>query len=160
MQNVQVTYDTSTNNARSESSVAINPNNQNQIVAASKKFADIETYNFTLATEYSTDAGQTWQASPELALPEGATVRPIPPCCRAQRTTFRGPAITATRPPRHIGIVSTSRSTGQSWRAQPHPQQRGRRQAVGSRRHQPVEPVPRQRLRGVGQRRHRLRPDN
>ena len=48
MQNVQVGYDTSTNNARSESSVAINPNNPGQIVAASKKFTDIQTYDFTL----------------------------------------------------------------------------------------------------------------
>jgi hypothetical protein len=75
--NIQVTHDSSLNNARSESNIAINPNNPLQIVASSKKFANIETYNFTLATEYSTDGGQTWHDSAPLATP-GFTVMTDP----------------------------------------------------------------------------------
>jgi BNR/Asp-box repeat len=75
--NTQVTFDSSTSNARSESNIAINPNNPLQIVSSSKKFANIETYNFTLATEYSTDGGQTWHDSPALATP-GFTVMTDP----------------------------------------------------------------------------------
>src|SRR5579875_2166700 len=77
MANIQVTHDSNPNNARSESSIAINPNNPLQIVSASKKFVDIETYNFTLATEYSTDGGQTWHDSGPLAMP-GFTVMTDP----------------------------------------------------------------------------------
>src|SRR6266849_6355875 len=60
MSNIQVTHDTSLDNARSESSLVINPNNTQQIVAGSKKFINYHTYDFTLATAYSTDGGQTW----------------------------------------------------------------------------------------------------
>lgn len=69
MANIQVTHDSSIQNARSESNIAVNPNNPLQIVAASKKFADISTYDFTLATEYSDDGGQTWHDSGVLAMP-------------------------------------------------------------------------------------------
>lgn len=69
MANIQVTHDSSIQNARSESSIAINPNNPLQIVAASKKFADISIYDFTLATEYSQDGGKTWQNSGPFAMP-------------------------------------------------------------------------------------------
>lgn len=120
MQNVQVTYDTSTNNARSESSVAINPNNPNQIVAASKKFADIETYNFTLATEYSTDGGNTWQASPELILPEGATVMTDPTLAWDDSNNVFLIGLTGNNPPTWnvIGIVIYKSSDGgQTWSA-------------------------------------------
>ena len=68
MSNTQVTFDTSLENARSESSLAINPNNPLQIVGASKKFKNIKTYDFTLATAFSTDGGLTWKASADLAL--------------------------------------------------------------------------------------------
>ena len=123
MQNVQVTYDTSTNNARSESSVAINPNNPDQIVAASKKFADIQTYDFTLATEYSTDGGNTWQASPELALPEGATVMTDPTLAWDDSNNVFLVGLTGYDPPTWdtIGIVIyRSSDGGQSWSA-PNP---------------------------------------
>ena len=43
MSNIQVTFDTSLDNARSESSLAINPNNPQQIVGASKEFINYET---------------------------------------------------------------------------------------------------------------------
>jgi hypothetical protein len=114
MQNVQATYDTSTNNARSESSIAINPNNPDQIVAASKKFADIQTYDFTLATEYSTDGGQTWQASPDLALPAGATVMTDPTLAWDDSNNVFLVGLTGYNPPacNVIGIVIYKSSDG------------------------------------------------
>ena len=66
MTNIRVTYDSNPNNARSESSIVINQNNPDQIVCGSKKFKDIHNYDFTLATQYSTDGGQTWRESTEL----------------------------------------------------------------------------------------------
>jgi hypothetical protein len=71
MSNIQVTHDTSVDNARSESSLVINPNNTQQIVAGSKKFNNYHTYDFTLATTYSTDGGETWADSTELELELG-----------------------------------------------------------------------------------------
>jgi hypothetical protein len=68
MSNTQVTFDTSLDNARSESSLSINPNNPLQIVGASKKFKNIKTYDFTLATAFSTDGGVSWKPSAALAL--------------------------------------------------------------------------------------------
>jgi hypothetical protein len=68
MPNIQVTHVTDLNNARSESAIAINPNNPAQIVSASKSFRNIHTYDFTLATQYSEDGGLTWQDSAPLPL--------------------------------------------------------------------------------------------
>lgn len=124
MQNVQVTYDTSTSNARSESSVAINPNNPNQIVAASKKFFDIETYDFTLATEYSTDGGATWTASPKpLVLIDGATVMTDPTLAWDDQNNVFLVGLTGYNPPTWdtIGIVIyKSTDGGKSW-SEPNP---------------------------------------
>jgi hypothetical protein len=123
MQNVQVTHDASTNNARSESSIAINPNNPNQIVAASKKFANIRTYDFTLATEYSADGGQTWHASPALALPTGATVMTDPTLAWDDSNNVFLVGLTGYNPPtwNTIGIVIYKSSDGgASWSA-PNP---------------------------------------
>ena len=78
MPNVQVTHDNDPNNARSESAILVNPNNPQQVVASSKKFKNIHTYDFTLATEYSSDGGRTWNDSATLALPAGATVMTDP----------------------------------------------------------------------------------
>jgi hypothetical protein len=69
MSNIQVTHDTDLNNARSESSIAINPQNPQQIVAGSKKFKDIKKYDFTLATAWSTDGGLSWTESAEVPIP-------------------------------------------------------------------------------------------
>jgi hypothetical protein len=69
MSNIQVTHDVSTNNARSESAILINPNNPMQIVSSSKKFKNIHTYDFTLATSYSTDGGFTWHDSADIPIP-------------------------------------------------------------------------------------------
>ena len=68
MSNIQITHDSSPSNARSESCVAINPNNPMQVVCASKKFSDIQHYIFTLAAAFSTDGGFSWQDSPDLPL--------------------------------------------------------------------------------------------
>jgi len=73
MSNIQVTHDTSLDNARSESSLAINPNNPQQIVAGSKRFINYHTYDFTLATSFSTDGGLHWNDSGPLALLPGWT---------------------------------------------------------------------------------------
>jgi hypothetical protein len=69
MANIRVTHDTLQNNARSESSIAINPGNPKQIVAGSKKFKNIKTYDFTLATAYSINGGQTWHDSADIPIP-------------------------------------------------------------------------------------------
>ena len=121
--NVQVTYDTSTSNARSECSIAINPNNPDQMVAASKKFADIQTYDFTLATEYSADGGQTWQASSPLALPEGATVMTDPTLAWDDSDNVFLVGLTGYNPPTWdtIGIaIYKSSDGGATWSA-PNP---------------------------------------
>ena len=78
MTNIQVTFDSNPNNARSECAILINPNNPQQIAAASKKFKDIHTYDFTLAAAYSGDGGHTWHDGAAFALPPGATVMTDP----------------------------------------------------------------------------------
>src|SRR5262245_45941011 len=70
MPNIQVTHNTDPNNARSESAILANPNNSLQIVAASKKFRNLQTYDFTLATSFSTDGGRPWQHSHEVPTPD------------------------------------------------------------------------------------------
>ena len=118
MSNVQVIFDTDLNNARSESSLAINPNNLLQVVAASKKFADIHTYNFTLATEYSTDGGQTWSPSSALGLPKGATVMTDPTLAWDDSSNVFLVGLTGYNPPtwNTIGIVIYKSSDGgQTW---------------------------------------------
>lgn len=118
MPNVQVTFDTDLNNARSESSLAINPNNLLQVVAASKKFADIHTYNFTLATEYSTDGGQTWSPSSALGLPKGATVMTDPTLAWDDSNNVFLVGLTGYNPPtwNTMGIVIYKSSDGgQTW---------------------------------------------
>jgi len=118
MSNVQVSFDTDLNNARSESSLVINPNNPAQIVAASKKFVDIHTYNFTLATEYSTDGGQVWRPSSALNLPEGATVMTDPTLAWDDSNNVFLVGLTGFNPPAWdtIGIVIYKSSDGgQTW---------------------------------------------
>ncbi|MFL5780121.1 MAG: sialidase family protein [Thermoleophilaceae bacterium] len=46
--------------ARSESAVAVNPQNVNNVVGASKKFIDPAKYHFTLAPVWTKDGGITW----------------------------------------------------------------------------------------------------
>ena len=78
MSNIQVTHSSSTNNARSESAIVINPNNPQQMVGASKRFNNIHTYDFTLAAALSSDGGLTWHDSAAYAFPAGATVMTDP----------------------------------------------------------------------------------
>ena len=70
--------DNNPSNARSESSIAINPNNPLQVVSASKKFFNLQTYSFTLATEYSADGGKSWSDSDPLSLPGASTIMTDP----------------------------------------------------------------------------------
>ncbi|HYX30995.1 MAG TPA: sialidase family protein [Pyrinomonadaceae bacterium] len=73
MSNIRVTHSQSADNARAESTIIINPNNPQQVVAASKKFLGLHDYQFTLATAFSIDGGLTWNESAPLNLPMGAT---------------------------------------------------------------------------------------
>ena len=66
MHNIQVTFDQSTANARSESSLVIDPANPLKMVAGSKKFTNPNTYDFTLATSWSDDGGLSWHPSADL----------------------------------------------------------------------------------------------
>jgi hypothetical protein len=118
MANVQVTFDNNPSNARSESFVAINPSNPLQIVAASKRFTNIHTYDFTLATEYSSDGGQTWQASAPLALPQGATVMTDPTLAWDDSNNVFLVGLTGFNPPTWdtIGmVIFQSNDGGQTW---------------------------------------------
>ncbi|HEU5409221.1 MAG TPA: sialidase family protein, partial [Nitrospira sp.] len=120
MSNIQVTHDTSLDNARSESSLAINPNNTQQIVAGSKKFINYHTYDFTLATSYSIDGGLHWNDSAPFALLPGWTGISDPAIAWDDSgnvflvgLAFNNPPISTT-----IGIaVYKSTDGGQTWSA-------------------------------------------
>src|SRR5690348_12880476 len=77
MANTKMTLSASLNNARSESCVTINPMNPLQVVAASKRFNNLHNYDFTLATVYSVDGGDTWHASADVAM-SGFTIMTDP----------------------------------------------------------------------------------
>ena len=62
--NVQVTHSLNSNHARSESVVSINPWNSNNIVAASKRFRNLHTYDFIIEPSVSQDGGKSWNPSP------------------------------------------------------------------------------------------------
>ena len=118
MANVQVTFDNSPNNARSESSIAINPSNPLQIVASSKRFTNVQTYNFTLATEYSSDGGQTWHPSAALALPAGATVMTDPTLAWDDSNNVFLVGLTGFNPPTWDTsgmVIYKSSDGGQTW---------------------------------------------
>jgi hypothetical protein len=69
--NIQVTFDASPANARSESVLAINPFNTANMVGASKRFTNPATYEFSLATYYTFDGGNCWKEAPPLQLGAG-----------------------------------------------------------------------------------------
>jgi hypothetical protein len=69
--NHRVTFSDSLKNARSESSIAINPLNPYNMVASSKKFSDPSKYEFSLAIYYTVDGGETWLESDAPELLEG-----------------------------------------------------------------------------------------
>ncbi|MGB7016351.1 MAG: sialidase family protein [Candidatus Cybelea sp.] len=119
MANTQVTFDGNPNNARCESSIAINPNDSTQIVAASKKFNNIQTYDFTLATEYSTDGGQSWHDSAALGMP-GFTVMTDPTMAWDDQGSIYLVGLAGKNPPTWdtIGIVIyKSNDGGKTWSA-------------------------------------------
>ena len=120
MANIQVTFDSDVNNARSESAILINPNNTQQIVAASKKFRNIHTYDFTLATEFSTDGGRTWHPSTDFVLPTPATVMTDPTLAWDDTGNVYMVGLVGHNPPTWdtIGIVVyKSTDGGQTWGA-------------------------------------------
>jgi hypothetical protein len=123
--NIQVTHETNPEHARSESFVAINPKNSLQIVSASKKFLNIETYDFILATQYSTDGGQTWTESADLDLTDakGTTFTAMTDPTMAwddSGSVFLVGLVGTNDPPawNSIGlVVYTSTDGGQTWSA-------------------------------------------
>jgi hypothetical protein len=117
--NTQVTHDANLNNARSESSLVVNPNNPLQVVAASKKFNNIQTYDFTLATEYSADGGKTWTDSAPLAMPT-FTVMTDPTMAWDDAGNVFLVGLAGQNPPHWdaIGmVIYKSTNGGQSWSA-------------------------------------------
>lgn len=117
MSNIRVTHSSSLNNARSESSVVINPNNPQQIVAGSKKFKDIQTYDFTLATSYSTDGGLSWHDSADLPMP-GFTLLTDPALAWDDAGNIYLVGLSGNNPPTFdtIGIeVYKSTDGGKTW---------------------------------------------
>lgn len=60
--NVQVTQSDSTHD-RSESTLAVNPTNPDNLVGCSKKFTNPHKYHFFLGPVYSPDGGSTWLES-------------------------------------------------------------------------------------------------
>lgn len=62
--NIQVTSSMDVNHARSESVVSINPSNSDNLVAASKRFRNLHTYDFIIEASVSFDGGKTWVRSP------------------------------------------------------------------------------------------------
>jgi hypothetical protein len=67
--NRQVTF-SNPNQSRSESAVAINPLNPQNMIAISKKFIDPVKYHFTVEPMVTTDGGDTWNPLP-LPAPSG-----------------------------------------------------------------------------------------
>ncbi|HEY4111887.1 sialidase family protein [Puia sp.] len=120
MSNIQVTRNSSTNNAHSECAIVINPNNPLQIVTASKRFNNIHTYDFTLAAEFSADGGHTWQNSAPYALPAGATVMTDPTVAWDDIGNVYTLGLVGKNPPKFdtIGmVVYKSTDGGQTWGA-------------------------------------------
>ena len=67
--NIQVTSGTP-KQARSESIIAVNPRDRNNLIAASKKFSNPNTYRFTIGVRVSFDGGESWQDATLPTLPE------------------------------------------------------------------------------------------
>lgn len=64
--NIRVTFDTNPANARSESSIAVNPLNPYNMVAGSKRFTNPSRYEFSLAVYSTFDGGESWKESSHL----------------------------------------------------------------------------------------------
>jgi hypothetical protein len=119
MSNIQVTHDASANNARSESNIVVNPNNQKQIVAASKKFRNIHNYDFILASASSQDGGLSWHDSAPLKL-SGFTLLTDPALAWDDVGNVYLIGLAGNNPPAFdtVGIVIyKSTDGGQTWSA-------------------------------------------
>jgi hypothetical protein len=66
---IQVTSGTP-KQARSESIIAVNPLDRNNLIAASKKFSNPQTYRFTIGVRVSFDGGGSWQDATLPTLPD------------------------------------------------------------------------------------------
>ena len=120
MPNIQVTHSAGPSNARSESAIVVNPNNPQQIVAASKRFRNIQTYDFTLATSFSTDGGLTWHDSADLTFPLDATLMTDPTLAWDDIGNVFLVGLVGKNPPawNRIGIAAyKSTDGGQTWGA-------------------------------------------
>src|SRR5262249_43428850 len=101
------------------SRLVIDPNSTLQVVTASKKFNNILTYDFTLATEYSTDGGTSWHDSAALAMP-GFTVMTDPTMAWDDSGNVFLVGLAGNNPPTwdSIGmVVYKSTDGGQTWGA-------------------------------------------
>jgi hypothetical protein len=117
MSNIPVTHNNSLNNARSESNVAVNPKNPLQLVSGSKKFNNVQTYDFVLATQYSTDGGLSWHDSAAFALP-GFTLLTDPALAWDDSGNVFLVGLSGNNPPTFntIGIeIYKSTDGGQTW---------------------------------------------
>lgn len=66
--NIQVTRDSNPNNDRSESSLAVNPDDKQNMVGSSKRFTDPATYSFSLSAYSTFDGGASWTEAAPLDL--------------------------------------------------------------------------------------------
>ncbi|HEX7723720.1 MAG TPA: sialidase family protein [Pyrinomonadaceae bacterium] len=118
MGNIRVTHSASTDNARAESAVVINPNNPQQMVAASKMFEGLHEYHFTLKTAFSVDGGQTWNESDPFNLPLDATVMTDPAMAWDDSGNVFMLGLACKNPPKcdNVGMtVYKSTNGGQTW---------------------------------------------
>jgi hypothetical protein len=67
-ENVRVTQ-AAANAARSESALAVDPNNPSRILGISKHFIDPHNYVFSISPVFSIDGGATWKDLPSFAAP-------------------------------------------------------------------------------------------
>src|SRR6266481_2633541 len=117
MSNTQVTFDINPANARSESSIAINPKNKFQMVAGSKKFTNPMTYDFTLATSWSDDGGGTWNPSGSVPLQAGWAGISDPALCWDNTGNVYLLALPFTNPGLAVVGIAVYKSTdqGKTW---------------------------------------------
>jgi hypothetical protein len=123
MANIQATSGTGVNDARSESCIAIDPNDSQRMVAASKKFRDIHNYDFTIATVYSIDGGETWHPSEDVPLlpPWSGITDPALTWDDAGNVYLVGLAFDSPPATRFIGITTyKSVDGGASWSFSPN----------------------------------------
>src|SRR5438105_4785184 len=69
--NVRVTIDTDSNDARNESTLAVNPTDSRNMAGASKRFIDPTAFQATVAAYATHDGGDTWTEAAALELLPG-----------------------------------------------------------------------------------------